>query len=452
MVKMVGEKMKQDTMVRLVERAKQGNEEAFAQLYNQFSKSIYYMGLRITQNAEAANDILRDTMITLHKNLHTIDSTETLAAYVNRIANSRSIDYLRKNKPLQVEDDSDLTLNNIPDEDDDFIPEEYLSQKEQRAYVVNLINELSDPQRTVIMLYYYGQLSIKQISESLRVEEAAVKMRLSRARSILKQKLEVTTTMKGQVIGIMPASILTQILEAEANDAFTAEISTSIWHNIAGDLGYVSETISATTATATACTTASTTATTGAGAAAVAGTTATAGGAASILTAAIATTCAAAVITGGVYFYQTAVEQPPYIPEPVVEYYDITYGDTVGDDIELSAIGIAETDASLEALSNPTDASNIYGDDAGATTPATPLIAVNNWEIHYSAGVPVTPQQVISDAGVTILEVDERRLSIQLEHFWDINFEEPGNYPIFAYAVDQHGTRLDRVVIIIYID
>jgi len=42
-------------------------------------------------------------------------------------------------------------------------------------------------------------------------------------------------------------------------------------------------------------------------------------------------------------------------------------------DIEFSAIGIAGKDASLKALSNPNDVSNTYGDEAGATTPATPL-------------------------------------------------------------------------------
>jgi len=139
-----------EKLARLVERAKLGEEEAFAQLFYTFSKSVYYIGLRITKNEEDANDIIQETMFDLYKNLHTINNPQALVAYVNRVANNRCIDFLRKNNRLQQFDtDTDEILQSIQDEDVDNIPEEYLTKKDMRSQIVKLIDGLLDGQRTL---------------------------------------------------------------------------------------------------------------------------------------------------------------------------------------------------------------------------------------------------------------------------------------------------------------
>ena len=56
----------------MVECVKQGDEQAFVQIYNELSKRTYYTALRITGNEEDAHDIVQETMVILHQNLHTL--------------------------------------------------------------------------------------------------------------------------------------------------------------------------------------------------------------------------------------------------------------------------------------------------------------------------------------------------------------------------------------------
>ena len=196
---MTGE-MKHERLARLVERAKEGDEYAFAEIYHEFSKSVYYMGLRITKNEDDADEIVQETMLSVYKNLHSIKSPKALVAYVNRVASNKAIDLMRKSNPLQSDDYAESLLYIIVETNEDYIPEEYLEKKEMREHVVSLIDELSPAQSAVIILFYYKQLSGKQIAKLLNINEAAVEMRLSRARAALKKKLQQNYERQGEEI------------------------------------------------------------------------------------------------------------------------------------------------------------------------------------------------------------------------------------------------------------
>lgn len=97
----------EDMLVRMVEHAKQGDEDAFGYIYERFSKVAYYIGLRMTKNNEDANDVMQEVMIKLQQNLHMIENPHAIGAYVNKIAVNYCLDFLRKNKRLQVYDNSE---------------------------------------------------------------------------------------------------------------------------------------------------------------------------------------------------------------------------------------------------------------------------------------------------------------------------------------------------------
>ena len=223
-----------DELARVVERAMSGDDEAFAQLFIEFSKSVYYIALRLTQNEYDAHDVVQETMIALHKNLKAIRDAKTIVAYVNKIAFRQALRMLRKRSPDQSVDDANYALNFVAQDDDEFIPEAYVTQKERREYIISLVDGLNDKQRTVILLFYYKQMSIKQISETLEVDEAAVKMRLSRARAVLRDKLKRSANNLLQ--GVIPMSVLSTIFEMNADEVFTKEICSGLWMEIAEKL------------------------------------------------------------------------------------------------------------------------------------------------------------------------------------------------------------------------
>ena len=147
-------------------------------------------------------------------------------------------------------------------------------------------------------------------------------MRLSRARAILKEKIEENAA--ELMRGLIPMSLLTKILQMNADETFTAEISNDLWQGVASGIGLTSAAIASTTATATAATTmeTATTATSAKG-----GTTAALGTTAkAAIISAVAVTIAAAATTaslwfGGVFTNAQSIEQgPPDIPQSHITF------------------------------------------------------------------------------------------------------------------------------------
>jgi len=241
--------MEHSVLARLTELAQQGDDDAFSQIYTKFSKLVYYSSVRIIKDEHAADDIAQDTMIALYKNLQDIKNPQALVAYINRIASRRCADYLRKNKPDRMVIDSEQELLSLVDESENFIPEDYLTDKEKRSEIIDIVNELNIDQRTAIILYYYKQIPIKKIAEMLNINKTTIEKRLSRARANLKVKLEVS--MKGLAFTAIPTSSLAKIFETDAAEIFTTEISARIWTEVATKIGYTPQMIAKTLPVAT---------------------------------------------------------------------------------------------------------------------------------------------------------------------------------------------------------
>jgi len=300
--------MNYDAIARLVERAMQGDSDAFTDLYDLFSKSVYYMALRLTKNEDDANDVVQDTMLELYESLHSIKDCKAIGAFIKKIAFRQCTRIMRDKKKRQsFESDAESSLLLLEDLDEEFLPEKYVDQKEQREYMISIIDKLSDPLRTVTMLYYYDRYSISHIANILKLDEGTVRTRMSRARTALKKEIQIS---KHELIrSIAPIPVLTRIFQTHADEVFTTERSISLWQNIASKLGYSPETIERTTAIIAGSATA-------AGAATAVSTTATSAVISSLLSSTVASatligaTCLAAAITATTMLYHSDIETP----------------------------------------------------------------------------------------------------------------------------------------------
>ena len=224
-------------LASLVQQTREGNVDAFAEIYNEVSKSLYYYALRMTKNEHDARDVVQDTMIEVYKHLGELRNPGALKAYINSVAYRHCINFLNKQKRTQT-DDIDEMLD-VTDDDDEFIPQSYTETQEKRDYIIKLVDELSDAQKTVILLYYYRQLSSKEIADILGIEDGAVRARLNRARATLKKKIEkdqiYSPAKGGHMLLLMP--VLTQILNIEASTLLATGACMAIWESVGGTLG-----------------------------------------------------------------------------------------------------------------------------------------------------------------------------------------------------------------------
>jgi len=151
----------------LITKYKKGNEKAFEELTNRHKNKIFTTILLIVKDSEIAEDLLQETFIKAIKTIHSGRYNEEgkFLPWISRIAHNMAIDYFRKQKryPMIMMEDGSNVFNTL-----DFAENPYESnqiQKEEHARLRELIQNLPDTQREVLMMRHYMQLSFQEIAE-----------------------------------------------------------------------------------------------------------------------------------------------------------------------------------------------------------------------------------------------------------------------------------------------
>ena len=176
-----------DDAYRVYRTASDGVTELPAEVTDEvvrfYSPMVYRLALTKTRSTHDAEDIFSEVFLRLVANKKPFESEEHRKAWLIRVTinccNSHFVAPWRKN----VDSMDDYTLSQIPDEDSPF-------EKEDTTDVYAQVLKLPSNMREVIILFYYENMSIREISQSLGESEASIKKRLSRARQKLKLELE----------------------------------------------------------------------------------------------------------------------------------------------------------------------------------------------------------------------------------------------------------------------
>ena len=189
----------------LVERAKAGDMEAFAELVRRYERRIYRMARQITQNDEDAEDVLQESFLKAFEHLDSFQGQSKFYTWVTRIAVNESLMKLRKRKSDRtvsldenIETDEEPIVREIAVWDD--TPESKYSQEELREILDRAIDSLKPIFRTVFILRDVEEMSTEETAEVLGLSVAAVKSRLLRARLQLRERLTRVFKRKGDGI------------------------------------------------------------------------------------------------------------------------------------------------------------------------------------------------------------------------------------------------------------
>ena len=175
----------------LIERLKSNDENAFREVIDMYQKPVLKIAYGYTNNFHDSDDITQDTFMSLHKNISKIKSLEHLKLFIYKVAVSRSIDFIRKNKFKKLFIRNDNTsknyIDNIPAPGHN--PEKTLSDKSLTPILKVALNSLSAKQKSVFMLKNYEGLTINEIAKITGMGESTVKTHLFRATKSLKKAL-----------------------------------------------------------------------------------------------------------------------------------------------------------------------------------------------------------------------------------------------------------------------
>lgn len=167
---------------QIIKDCKKGYPKAQEQLYRLFSKMLFGVCLKYSGNYDDAQDNLQDGFIIIFKKIDQYNGKGSFEGWAKKIMINNALQKFKGIRYLEVINE------NIPDTtidiDDENIPIEYLMQ---------IIQELPDQYRLVFSLYVLDSYSHKEISEMLQITTGTTKSNLSRARLILKEKIEAYT-------------------------------------------------------------------------------------------------------------------------------------------------------------------------------------------------------------------------------------------------------------------
>ena len=148
--------------------------ETFASLVLEYTPNLYRLTFGILHNREDAEDAVCDSILKAYEKIHTLRKAECFRAWMMQIAaNEAKKIYAKNKKSASVENMEDY----MPAFADDY------------HELWDIVMEMDVVYRETIILYFYEQLSIKEISEVLHIPEGTVKSRLSRGKAQLRQRI-----------------------------------------------------------------------------------------------------------------------------------------------------------------------------------------------------------------------------------------------------------------------
>ena len=183
------ESMQNTDLLWLVSQCDAGNEDAIEMLFRQYETGVFKLALSIVDDPAEAGEITQETFDAALKAMPKYQDRQSFKAWLYTITVNRSRSHLRKRKTLQKLQSALTHLFHIEFEKQ-LLPEEAVMQNEKEAALWRSLNQLDEKHRIVIVLRYFHELSIREISEILSIQEGTIHSRLHSAREKLRSALE----------------------------------------------------------------------------------------------------------------------------------------------------------------------------------------------------------------------------------------------------------------------
>lgn len=164
----------------LVVRAKNGDEEALQTLLQQEKEKLYKMAYVYVQNKDDALEVFQETVYQVIKSIATLKNDNYFSTWVTRILINTAIVFLRKKQGI-VPLSQDILEN---------MGEPWRVKKDEQLDLLEAMGEIEEKYKTVLLLRFYEDYSIVQISKFLNCPEGTVKTNIRRGLAALKKKMK----------------------------------------------------------------------------------------------------------------------------------------------------------------------------------------------------------------------------------------------------------------------
>ena len=312
--------MAMPSMSPVIRRCLSGDQQAQEELVLAAQNRVYYHCRKMLKHEEDALDATQEILISMLTRLDRLQDPEAFWGWLSAMTANHCRNILtrgRREAQIPEDDEGNSLLDAFESLDEQAVPDKALDNDETRRMIVELVDQLPPPQRQCVLMFYYEEMSVKDIAAALETSEGTVKSRLNYARKAIKSGVDAYAAQGVKLYSALP--FLVYFLQRDAGiGGLSASAAEALARSVlAGAAG----TAAAGTAAAGA---AGTVAPSGG---AAAGTAAASGGTASHALSGLlahkaalglAGLAAAGAVAGGAALYQPEPE-PAEDPAPIVE-------------------------------------------------------------------------------------------------------------------------------------
>ena len=179
--------MEKERLVALVTKAQNGDSAATNELFNEFYNDLYYFALKTIKDDDLALDITQESFVEIINTLGSLKEPAAFVTWAKQITYHQCTRYFKKKKDVLVDEDEDgkTVFDDLKEESAEFIPDEALDKNDFKKTILAILDELSEEQRSAVMMYYFDEMSVSQIAEIQGVSDGTVKSRLNYARKAI---------------------------------------------------------------------------------------------------------------------------------------------------------------------------------------------------------------------------------------------------------------------------
>lgn len=172
-----------------------GHVSSYAFLVERYKHMVYTLTIKIVKNREEAEEISQDVFVKAYEKLNSFKGESKFSTWIYKIAYYASLDSIKQNKKKfnyeNIDIINEINLENVQD------ALHYLQDEERKEIINTALFKLSEEERTILTLFYFDELSIKEISKIVNLSIDNIKIKLFRTRkklaSILKNVIDKQT-------------------------------------------------------------------------------------------------------------------------------------------------------------------------------------------------------------------------------------------------------------------
>ena len=167
-------------MLSLIKKAQRGNDKAFLELFQHYEQDLYRMAFIYVKNKNDALDVVQETAYKSFKSIKELKEPKYFKSWLIRIAISCSLDIIRKRKKVVP----------LKQGFEEYISGAVHDDLTSAITLRELIEELREEEKSIILLRFYQGMTLKEVSETLNIPLGSAKTIMYRGLAKLRKNLK----------------------------------------------------------------------------------------------------------------------------------------------------------------------------------------------------------------------------------------------------------------------